>query len=274
MTEVQDGQDAAPLLRKRDGFVETWTLNRPQRRNPISDQDLVEALATACGQANRDPGIRAIVLTGAGSAFSSGGDVGAMARREGYFGGPPHVTRDGYRRGIQQIPRAMMALDVPIIAAVNGPAYGAGCDLTLLCDLRIASPTAQFAESFVKVGLIPGDGGAWLLPRLVGPARAALMTLTGEPIDAQTALDWGLVVEVVAADELLPRAHDLAERIAANPPHPVRAAKRLLRESDHVGLETMLELSAAMQAAMHQTADHLEAVTAFTQKRKPEFTGD
>lgn len=265
---------AEPLLIARDGHVETWTLNLPERRNPISDLPMVEALEAAAARVAGDVSVRAVVLTGAGPAFSSGGDVKAMAERSGMFGGTPEEVADGYRRGIQRIPRALFDCPVPLVAAVNGPAVGAGCDLALMCDLRIASTTAFFAESFVKVGLIPGDGGAYLLPRVVGAARAAEMALTGDRVSAETALAWGLVSRVVEPDELLTVAHELAGRIAANPPAAVRAGKQLLREAAGRTLEEVLDRSADVQALLHQTADHAEAVAAFVEKREPRFTGE
>ncbi|MEV4463851.1 crotonase/enoyl-CoA hydratase family protein [Micromonospora echinofusca] len=263
-----------PVLVERDGHVETWTINLPEARNPISGDDVIDALVARVDAVNADRTVRAVVLTGAGSAFSAGGNVKDMAERVGLFGGAPHELRDGYRRGIQRIPRAMYACDVPLIAAVNGAAVGAGCDLALMCDLRIASERAFFAESFVKLGIIPGDGGAWLLPRAVGAARAAEMALTGDRVDAATALEWGLVSRVVPHGELLTEARRLADRVAANPPHAVRMAKKLLREAQHQSLDSILELSAAMQALAHQTRDHEEAVRAFLDRRDPHFTGE
>ncbi|MCL7456861.1 crotonase/enoyl-CoA hydratase family protein [Micromonospora sp. MSM11] len=263
-----------PVLVERDGHVETWTINLPEARNPISGDDVIDALVARVDAVNADRTVRAVILTGAGSAFSAGGNVKDMAERVGLFGGAPHELRDGYRRGIQRIPRAMYACDVPLIAAVNGAAVGAGCDLALMCDLRIASERAFFAESFVKLGIIPGDGGAWLLPRAVGAARAAEMALTGDRVDAATALEWGLVSRVVPHEELLTEARRLADRVAANPPHAVRMAKKLLREAQHQSLDSILELSAAMQALAHQTRDHDEAVRAFLDRRDPHFTGE
>ncbi|MFD4183645.1 enoyl-CoA hydratase-related protein, partial [Rhodococcus sp. NPDC058514] len=148
-----------------------------------------------------------------------------------------------------------------------------GCDLALMCDMRIAATTATFAESFVKLGIIPGDGGAWFLPRAVGAARAAEMAFTGDAIDAATALEWGLVSRVVEPDQLLPTARALAERVAANPPQALRMTKKLLREGQHQSLESLLELSAAMQALAHHTQDHQEAVAAMLERRPPRFTG-
>jgi len=265
---------ADPLLITRDGHVETWTLNLPERRNPISDLPMVEALEEAATRAAADVSVRAVILTGAGPAFSSGGDVKAMAERRGMFGGTGAEIADGYRHGIQRIPRTLFHCPVPLIAAVNGPAVGAGCDLTLMCDVRIASTDAFFAESFVKVGLIPGDGGAFLLPRIVGAARAAEMSLTGDRISAETALAWGLVSRVVAPEDLMPVAREIADRIAANPPVAVRAGKQLLREAAGLTLDEVLDRSADVQAMMHQTEDHAEAVAAFLEKREPRFTGE
>lgn len=253
--------------------IATITLNRPEARNPISDQDVIEALLDVLRRLEADMSVRVAILTGAGSAFSSGGNLKAMGEQGGLNHALPAQTRRNYRYGIQQLPLAFEALEVPVIAAVNGPAIGAGCDLTLMCDLRIASEQARFAESFVKVGLIPGDGGAWLLPRVVGFARACEMALTGDAIDAAEALSFGLVSRVVPADRLLDEARALARRIAVNPPHVVRMTKRLLRQAWRSELGPMLEQSAALQALAHATADHKEAVAAMLGKRKPVFDG-
>lgn len=262
-----------PLLIERRDNVLVWTLNNPDARNPISEIETIDALEDAVLAANRDPSVRVAILTGAGSAFSSGGNVKHMRDKEGMFGGSPAELRQGYRHGIQRIPKALYHCEIPTIAAVNGAAIGAGCDLALMCDLRIASTTAKFAESFVKVGIIPGDGGAWLLPRAVGMARASEMAFTGEPIDATTALDWGLVSRVVEPDELLAAAHTLADRVAANPPQVLRMTKKLLREGQHQSLDSLLELSAAFQAIAHTTSDHSEAVNAMLERRDPRFEG-
>lgn len=264
----------APLRVERTGDIVVWTIDNPGQRNPISDEATIEALETAVSAANRDHSLRVAILTGAGTAFSAGGNVKHMRDKAGMFGGTPAELRQGYRHGIQRIPKALYHCEIPTIAAVNGPAIGAGCDLALMCDMRIAATTATFAESFVRLGLIPGDGGAWLLPRAVGMARASQLAFTGAAIDAATALDWGMVNEVVEPDRLLEAAHRLAADIAVNPPHALRMTKRLLREGQHQSLETLLELSAAMQAITHHTADHGEAVSAMLERRTPEFTGD
>lgn len=261
------------VLVERDAHVETWTINLPEERNPISGDEVVEALVACVERVNADIDVRAVVITGAGSAFSAGGNIKLMAEGIAPFGGPPHESRDGYRNGIQRIPRAFHLCEVPTIAAVNGPAVGAGCDLALMCDMRIASEQAFFAESFVKLGIIPGDGGAWLLPRAVGAARAAEMTLTGDRVDAATALEWGLVSRVVPAESLLDEARALAQRVAVNPPQAVRMAKRLLRDAQQSSLDSVLELSSAMQALAHTTKDHREAVAAMMERRSGHYTG-
>ena len=259
------------LIIERDGPIITATLNRPDERNAISETAHSQEIADFCAQVTRDGSVRAVVLTGAGKAFCAGGNVKHMRERQGMFGGSPFALRNNYRTGIQMIPTALYELEVPVVAAVNGPAIGAGLDLACMCDVRIAADTALFAESFVKLGIVPGDGGAWLLPRVIGMARASLMTLTGDTINAATALDYGLVAEVVPADQLLNRAKEIAGRIAANPGHATRMAKRLLRDGQDMKLGPLLEMSAAYQALAHHTADHQEAVAAFVEKRAPEF---
>lgn len=261
------------LLVKKDGPIVTLTINRPDIRNAISDEEMIDALVDAIGALNADQEARVAILTGAGTAFSSGGNVKKMREGGGMFAGSAYDIRNGYLRGIQRIPLAMYELEVPIIAAVNGHAIGAGCDLACMCDIRIAGKSARFAESFVKIGIIPGDGGAWFLPRAVGMSKACEMAFTGDPIDADEALACGLVSKVVPDDNLMDEAMALARRIAANPPHALRMGKRLLREGERTSLQTLLDMSASMQALAHKTEDHAEAISAFLDKRKPIFKG-
>jgi enoyl-CoA hydratase/carnithine racemase len=270
---IQQGTFMADfLLYEQQGHIVTLTMNEPERRNPLTGNTAVQELLAAIGRIENDRSVRAVVLTGAGKSFSSGGDIKDMERQaSGQVSGMQ--VRQEYRQGIQRLPLALFNLEVPVIAAVNGAAIGAGLDLACMCDIRIASTHAKFAESFVKLGIIPGDGGAWLLPRTIGLARAAEMTFTGQVLDAEQALSWNLVSRVVDPDQLLPTAVGLAEQIAANPPHAVRLAKRLLREGLNTRLDTLLELSAAYQALSHQTGDHAEAVAAFLEKREPVFKG-
>ena len=264
-----------PVLYDMDGDgIVTLTLNRPDMRNPLTDGDMLDAILAALDRLEADPSARVAILTGAGKAFSTGGNMHAMRTGGGLKDALPARTRGNYKRGIQRLPLAFAALEVPVIAAVNGPAIGAGCDLTCMCDLRIAGASAKFAESFVKIGLVSGDGGAWLLPRVIGWSKAAEMALTGDPIDANEALACGLVSRVVPDGELLDAARALARRIAANPPHAVRMTKRLLWEGRRADLASVLEMAAPMQALAHATADHSEAVEAFLEKRNPQFKGD
>jgi enoyl-CoA hydratase/carnithine racemase len=260
------------LLEVHDA-VAVLTLNKPELRNPISDIDMVEALLAALDQLNTDFSIRAAVLTGAGKAFSSGGNLQKLGQPGELGGGAPADTPRGYVRGIQRIPLAFQRLEVPIIAAVNGAAIGAGCDLACMCDIRIAGKSARFAESFIKLALIPGDGGAWLLQRVVGYAKACEMAFTGDTMDATDALQCGLVSQVVSDEELLPAALALAKRIAANPPHALRMTKRLMMQARELSLESHLESAAANQALAHTTADQREAIAAFKEKRPPVFIG-
>jgi enoyl-CoA hydratase/carnithine racemase len=270
---MPDTHTTAPILQERRGAIAILTLNRPETRNALSGEDFFQAFETLFAQLNEDLSVRAIVLTGTGSAFCSGGNVAEMRDRQGMFGGSPAQIVAQYRAGIQRIPRAFQALHVPIIAAVNGPAMGAGNDLACMCDIRVASTQARFAESFVKVGIVPGDGGAWLLPRVVGATKAAELAFTGETIDAAEALRIGLVSQVVAPEALLDAALALATRIAANPPQVLRWTKQLLQQARNATLDEALDHAGHFQGLAHQTADHAEAVAAFFEKRNPVFTG-
>ncbi|MCV0438362.1 MAG: crotonase/enoyl-CoA hydratase family protein [Hydrogenophaga sp.] len=264
---------SAPLLVVRRGHVALLTLNRPDTRNALSGEAMFAAFEQTFAELNADMGVRVAILTGAGTAFCSGGNVAEMRERTGMFAGSPAEIAERYRDGIQRIPRAFEALQVPIIAAVNGPAIGAGNDLACMCDLRIASSTARFAESFVKVGIVPGDGGCWLLPRVIGHARAAEMALTGDTIDAEEALRFGLVSRVVAPEALLDEAMRLAGRIAANPPQVLRWTRQLLQQARTGTLDEALNAAGRLQGLAHHTADHAEAVAAFFERRTPTFTG-
>lgn len=255
------------LNRERREHVLLLTMSSPDTRNALTSAEQFEDFETTCAEINNDASVRAVVLTGAGSAFCAGGNVKDMRDRKGLFAGDPFDQADAYRKGIQRIPRAIYSLNIPVIAAVNGPAVGAGCDLATMCDIRIGSNRAMFAESFVKLGIIPGDGGAWFLPRAVGYSNACKMAFSGEPVKAEEALAMGLVSEVVEPEALLDRAVELATSIASNPPHAVRLTKQLMRASEKASLNELLDMSAAFQAVCHGEADHMEAVNAFFEKR-------
>jgi enoyl-CoA hydratase/carnithine racemase len=254
--------------------IVTLTMSRPDERNAIGSHSDCDALVGAVERAASDPAVAVIILTGAGNAFSAGGNLKGMRDRDGI--GPlasPLATRGNYRQGIQRIPPALWNCEVPTIAAINGHAIGVGLDLACMCDIRVAAQGAKLASSFIKMGIVPGDGGAYFLPRAVGLSRAAEMMFTGEAIDSTQALACGLVSRVVPGDALMDEARALAQRIAANPPQTLRLVKRLLREAQHARLDEVLQLSAAFQALAHETADHREALDAFFDKRPPVFTG-
>lgn len=254
------------LTTTREGAILVLTMDQPETRNALTGNTAVDELVQACTDVQADRSIRAVVLTASGSVFSSGGNVKDMQR---YFDRQlsPESVREEYRRGIQRVPRAFYALDVPVIAAINGPAIGAGLDLTCMCDIRVASEKATFAESFLKVGIVPGDGGAWLLPRAVGMSKASEMAFTGDALNAQEALACGLVSRVVPPGQLMETAMGIARRIAVNPAGALRMTKRLLREGEHSSLDSLLELSAAYQAIAHMESDHHDAVRAFVEKQ-------
>ncbi len=262
------------VLYETSGRVVTLTLNNPEERNAIGTREQCEDIARAAERVNGDASVSAVILTGAGRDFCSGGNLKKIGTASDFArGANPATTRDNYRRGVQRLVRALWGIEVPAIAAVNGAAIGLGCDIACMCDIRIAANSARFAESFLKIGLIPGDGGAWFLPRVVGFSKAAEMTFTGDLVDADSAMAWGLVSKLVPGERLLEEAQSLAGRIVANPPQALRLAKRLLRESQHARLDDLLELSAAFQALAQESEDHAEAVAAAIDKREPTFTG-
>lgn len=265
----------ASFLRfEEDAGIVTLTMNRPDERNALAEPGQFTEFVDACQRINRSPTARVAILTGAGTAFSAGGNIKAMQARLEAGLDPPVAIRQRYRDGIQQVTRAVYGLEVPTIAAVNGPAIGVGCDLACACDIRVASRAARFAVSFVKLGIVPGDGGAWFVPRVVGMARACELAFTGDTIDAGRAFAIGLVNEVVDHDHLAAEVGALARRIAANPGPAVRMTKRLLRESEAASLDALLERSAEFQAIAHHTPEHRAALTAALNARKPRSKPD
>ena len=254
-----------------DGRVAILTLNRDDVRNALTGTALVGDICAALEWANASPEISVLILTGAGAAFSAGGNIKMM--RERALNSSAAEMERFYRHGIQRIPRAMHAAEIALIAAVNGPAIGAGCDLANMCDIRIGSTQAQFGETFVNLGIMSGDGGGWFLQRAVGVQRAAELTLTGRIVKAEEARAIGILLEVTEPDRLLPRAREIATQIAAKPPLAVRYAKRALRLAQQQGLEEHLESCASFQGALQKTEDHLEALAAFFDKRTGVYKG-
>jgi enoyl-CoA hydratase/carnithine racemase len=255
------------LYEIHDG-VATITLNRPERRNAFT-LEMLDLWAEALRDARTDDAVQAVVVTGAGQAFCSGGDVGGMASR-GELSGLEHKQA---LELVHRIPLALEVLDKPVIAAINGPAIGAGCDMALMCDLRFMADDARLSEGYVRVGLIPGDGGTYFLPRLVGTAKALELLWTGDLIDAQEALRLGIVNRVVPAAELMPTVHEFAGRLANGPTVAIRAIKRAVYQGARMDLRTHLDLISSHMSFIRQTEDHREGARAYVEKRPPEFKG-
>lgn len=242
--------------------VATLRFNREDVRNALTGTALINDIINVCNWANGDAGVGALILTGNGRAFSAGGNIKDMAAKTGMFGGEPMDVQNGYRRGIQTMSLAVYRTEIPVIAAVNGAAIGAGLDLACMCDIRLGSDRAKVAESFVTLGLVPGDGGAWFLPRVVGMQRAAEMTFSGRILEAEEALEIGLFLELCEPADLMDRAEALARRFAGQPRHAIRLAKRLLSMGQRMPLDDFLDHCASLQALAHHGAEHDAAVAA------------
>jgi 2-(1,2-epoxy-1,2-dihydrophenyl)acetyl-CoA isomerase len=242
------------------------TLSRPDALNAF-DRTMKDELLTALRAAERDRSVRAVILTGAGRAFSAGQDL-----REA-FGGDNPTLGEELRQRYNPIILAVRRLPKPVIAAVNGVAAGAGASLAFACDLRIAAEGASFVLAFGRVGLVPDTGSTWFLPRLLGPARAAELMLSGEPLSATRAQELGVVNGVVPGDSLLQEAKAWAARLAEAAPIAMALTKRALNRSQEVTLEDALAYEASLQGIAGRSADHAEGVTAFMEKRSPRFTG-
>jgi enoyl-CoA hydratase/carnithine racemase len=253
-----------------DNHVATITLNRPEVMNALT-REMYAELEQAFREAHRDPEVRCVVLTGAGRAFCSGDDVKQIMLGEQR---DETVTR---LRDVRPRPTpaaaAVLECDKPVIAAVNGPAVGWGMDLTLFCDIRIASENAKFGELFIKRGLVADIGGLWRLPRVIGPSKAAELLFTGDVIDAREAERIGLVSRVVAPDELMIAAVEIARKIAANPPIAIRYMKEGLRRAGHASMQEMGEYVGNSLAYLFTTEDHREGAMSFVERREPVFRG-
>lgn len=258
---------------RKEGAVAVLTMNEPATRNALSGNAAVDEFVEACARIDRDDTIRAVVITGRDPAFSAGGNLQTMRadwrdRREAV------AVRLSLRSGVQRLSLSLHAIEVPLIAAVNGPAIGGGCDLACLCDIRLASHRASFSASFVKLGLVPALGGAWLLPRIVGPSRAAEMCLTGEVLHADEALACGLVSRVIQHGLLMDAAMALASTIASRPAHAVRMTKNLLRSSAASSLSDHLDKAAPMQALVLHSGAHEDAWRALGNSQRQVGKGD
>ncbi|WP_293265723.1 enoyl-CoA hydratase-related protein [Neptunomonas sp.] len=261
-----------------DNRIAVLTLNRDDVRNALTGTHLIDDILSTIQWVNTCEAVSVLVITGAGTAFSAGGNIKEMLERDGEhhdgaFSGDVYEVQNKYRNGIQKIPLAVYNCEVPVIAAINGAAIGAGFDLTCMCDMRIGSTQALVGETFVNLGIIPGDGGAWFLQRLIGYQKAADMTFTGRLVKADEAKAMGLLMDVVSPEELMPAALKLASQIAAKPPQATRLTKRLMKAAQRQELADFLDLCAVFQGMCHNTDDHLEAVSAFVEKRPAKFNG-
>lgn len=248
--------------------VAVMTFARHDVRNALTGTALVEDLLAVAEWVNGCDSVGALVITGEGSAFSAGGNVQDMAQRKGDFAGDAAEVAARYRRGIQRMTPAVLGIEVPVIAAVNGPAIGAGFDLANMCDIRLASDQARFGETFLSLGLIPGDGGAWLLQRLIGYQRACELTFSGRIVSAQEALALGIVLEVCAEKDLMTRALEMARQMAGQPRQATRLTKRLMRRAPEMRLDDFLDLCASFQGQCHQDPEHHAAVAALLARMK------
>lgn len=251
-----------------DGIA-TLTLNRPQKLNAFT-AEMLDKWLVSLEDARTNPEVRVIVMTGTGRAFTTGGDVAG-------FGASAQQTAAGIRRhlveGVQRLPRKLAEIDKPVIAALNGFATGGGLDIALACDIRFAAESARFAETYAKMGLIPGAGGAWLLPRLVGTAKALELFWSCDWVDAREAERIGLVNKVFADAELMQGTYAFARKVAGAAPLAVQTLKRVMRLGLDKDLDTALDLVASSMPIVRTSEDHQEALAAFKEKRAPRFKG-
>ncbi|MFJ8996219.1 enoyl-CoA hydratase/isomerase family protein [Streptomyces sp. NPDC102279] len=250
-----------------DQGVATIRLNRPKQKNAFT-MAMIDDWVRLLVEARTDDDVRVVVLTGAPGAFCAGGDLDALGVDDSPLG-----RKNGLMDNIHRIPLALEDLDKPVIAAVNGVAVGAGMDMALMCDIRLVARSARFSEGYIKVGLVPGDGGCYYLPRLVGMAKALELMWTGDFIDADEALRLGIANHVYDDDTFEKEAFDFARRIAQQSQIHVRMIKRATQQSARSDLRTALDLISSHMSVARSTHDSAEAMTAFREKRKPKFQG-
>jgi enoyl-CoA hydratase/carnithine racemase len=259
--------DEAPLVRQSvEAGVMTLTLDGAANGNALTVA-MTEALSDVLESVNRRDDVHCLLLRSSSKHFCMGGNVKDMQSGKDLMDGGIEHVRERLRTSLHRITRALNELEVPSICAVNGAAVGAGCDLALMCDIRLAGTQAVFAESFLRLGLVSGIGGAWFLSRIVGPAKALEMTLTSEFVDAEAAKRLGIVTSVHPDDALDREALALAQRIAGSPPLALRMAKKLVRESSHCTLSAALEMAANMQAILLCGSEHKQAVSGFLEEQ-------
>lgn len=253
-------------IRNHIGFI---TLNRPEKLNAFTTE-MLHAWADALRECDRNDDVRVIVLTGSGRGFCSGGDLNLF--RESH-GASAYARKRSLNDRVHQIPLIMSELDKPVIVAVNGVATGAGMDMALMGDIRIAARSARFAETYVRVGIFAGDGGAWYLPRLVGVPKALELLWTGRFVETDEALQLGIVNQVVDDEELTAATLEMAERIAAQPPIAVRMMKSAVYQGMNMDLKSHLEMASSHMGVVYSTEDHKEALAALKEKRPGNFVG-
>jgi len=250
--------------------VATIRLNRPEKLNAFTGE-MLSAWHDALEEAEARDDVSVVVLTGTGRGFCSGGDVGSFAERQGVE--TAFSRKQSLAHRVHRIPLLMERMEKPVIVAVNGVAAGAGMDMALMGDIRIAARTARFAETYVRMGIFAGDGGAWFLPRIVGVPMALELLFTGRFVESEEAKQIGLVNQVVDDDKLMTVTYEMAQHIAAQPPLAIRMMKRAVYQSMRIDLKTHLDLASSHMGTIFSTEDHKEAVTAFREKRKPVFKG-
>lgn len=256
------------LLYAVDGPVATITLNRPHRKNAFT-LEMVDAWARALREAADDPAVRVVLVTGAGEDFCSGVDLSALAEVEDTPLGRKRMLMDR----IHKVALALEDLDKPVVAVMQGVAVGAGLDMALLCDMRWAGESVRLSEGYIKVGLVPGDGGTWLLSRIVGTAKAMELIMTGDVVEATEALALRMVNHVVPDDEVHERAREFALRLAGQPPVQVAMIKRLVRTAERVDLRTHFDMVSSHFGVVSSLDDYAEAGAAFREKRAGNYSG-
>ena len=260
--------DETPILVERKAGYRVVTLNRPQRLNAFTEA-MHQALKRALDEAEGDPDCRALLITGAGRGFCAGQDLNDRLSKAG----ETPVLGGALETYYNPLVRKLRALPFPVVAAVNGVAAGAGANIALACDIVLAATSANFVQAFAKIGLVPDSGGTWFLPRLIGPARARALALTGEPLPAEKAEAWGLIWRTVADLELMGEAHKLCTHFASAPTLGLALIKRALDASWENDLDAQLDLEREFQREASLTPDYAEGVRAFLEKRTPVFTG-
>lgn len=248
-------------------------LNNPEQMNAITTE-MINSLTEVLTYADFDKSIRVIVITGKGVNFCAGGDIKAMEEKSGMFAGDSNELRARYQQGIQRIPQCIENLSVPVIAMVNGAAVGAGCDLAMMCDLRIGHHKTKFAETFTRMGLVPGDGGTFFLQRIVGYSKAMQMFLTSKTYQGIEAQDFGLLNFLFEESGMEEETKKIADTIAGNSPVAQKLTKKAMKVSYLHDLQTSLDLLASFQGIAQRTSDHFEAIKSFKEKRSPNFSGE